>query len=113
MKICFRYICIVVFCVLSFVELHADLFDGMFSVRHIDRADGLSSERVFSIVEDGDNVMWISTRNGVDRYNGHSVKNYSLSSNYYYGDMAGRIIRLFIDKRLGLLAYDHTGRIYK
>ena len=82
MKINLKYILLVISFVLSV----------MFSVRHIGRTDGLSSERVFSIVEDNDNVMWISTRTGVDRYNGRTVKNYSLSANYYYGDLAGRII---------------------
>ena len=113
MKINLKYIVLVISFVLSVSALYAESFDGMFSVRHIGRTDGLSSERVFSIVEDNDNVMWISTRTGVDRYNGRTVKNYSLSANYYYGDLAGRIIRLNFDNKLGLLAYDHTGRIYK
>lgn len=113
MKINLKYILLVISFVLSISALYAESFDGMFSVRHIGRTDGLSSERVFSIVEDNDNVMWISTRTGVDRYNGRTVKNYSLSANYYYGDLAGRIIRLYFDNKLGLLAYDHTGRIYK
>ena len=113
MKVIFKYIIAVIFSVFSFADLFSDVFDGAFSIRHIGRADGLSSERVFSIVEDNDNVMWISTRTGVDRYNGLTVKNYSLLGNYYYGDMAGRIIRLFHDNHFGLLAYDHTGRIYR
>jgi signal transduction histidine kinase/DNA-binding response OmpR family regulator/ligand-binding sensor domain-containing protein len=113
MKINFRHIVLAISLVLSVSALYAESFDGMFGVRHIDRTDGLSSERVFSIVEDNDNVMWISTRTGVDRYNGRTVKNYALSSNYYYGDLAGRITRLYFDDKLGLLAYDHTGRIYK
>ena len=76
MKINFKYIILGIFCVLSVSALYAESFDGMFSVRHIGRTDGLSSERVFSIVEDNDNVIWISTRTGVDRYNGRTVKNY-------------------------------------
>ena len=113
MKIDLKYIILSISIILFILDLHAQSFDGMFSVRHIGRNDGLSSERVFSIVEDDDHVMWISTRTGVDRYNGHTVKNYSLPGNYYYGDMAGKIIRLFFDDGLGLLAYDNTGRIYK
>lgn len=74
MKINFRHIVLAISLVLSVSALYAESFDGMFGVRHIDRTDGLSSERVFSIVEDNDNVMWISTRTGVDRYNGRTVK---------------------------------------
>lgn len=113
MKIDLKYIILSISIILFILDLHAQSFDGMFSVRHIGRNDGLSSERVFSIVEDDDHVMWISTRTGVDRYNGRTVKNYSLPGNYYYGDMAGKIIRLYIDGSFGLLAYDNTGRIYK
>ena len=56
MKINLKYILLVISFVLSVYALYAESFDGMFSVRHIGRTDGLSSERVFSIVEDNDNV---------------------------------------------------------
>ena len=50
MKINLKYILLVISFVLSISALYAESFDGMFSVRHIGRTDGLSSERVFSIV---------------------------------------------------------------
>ncbi|OJU54119.1 MAG: hybrid sensor histidine kinase/response regulator [Bacteroidales bacterium 45-6] len=85
----------------------------MFDIRHIGYAEGLSSQRVFSIAEDQDGAMWIATKAGIDRYNGYMVKSYSLPGNFYYGDMAGRTLRVLYDKQYGLWAYDNTGKIYR
>jgi DNA-binding response OmpR family regulator/ligand-binding sensor domain-containing protein/two-component sensor histidine kinase len=76
-------------------------------------SDGLSSHRVFTIIEDQFGGIWISTKAGVDRYNGHSIKNYKLTGDFYFGDMAGRTIQLFQSKQGDIWAYDNTGRIYK
>ena len=51
-------------------------------------------------------------KTGIDRYNGHTVKNYDLPGSFYYGDLAGRRLYLLYDAQQGLFAYDHTGRIY-
>lgn len=60
------------------MAVKAELTNRMFDIRHVGYAEGLSSQRVFSIVEDGDGAMWIATKTGIDRYNGHTVKNYDL-----------------------------------
>lgn len=112
MKLSVRYIVIIIVCLFT-VQLQAGLLNGMFNVRQIGNAEGLSSQRVFSIIEDNHSVIWIATKDGIDRYNGQSVKNYTLQGNFYYGDMAGRRIRLLYDHHNRLWAYDHTGRIYQ
>ncbi len=86
----------------------------MFDIRHIGYTEGLSSQRVFSIVEDKHSVIWIATKAGIDRYNGHAVKSYTLPGDFHYGDMAGRRLRLLYNEQYGgLWAYDNTGRIYR
>lgn len=112
MKLLIKYIVIIIAFSIS-PELHAGLLKGMFNVRQIGHTEGLSSQRVFSIVEDKHSVIWIATKSGIDRYNGQSVKNYTLQGNFYYGDMAGRRIQLLYSQQYGLWAYDHTGRIYR
>lgn len=82
-------------------------------VRHIGYADGLSSLRVYSVVEDKYHAIWISTKSGVDRYNGHTIKNYKMQDDYYYGDLAARIIQLSYMQDGILKAYDNTGKIYR
>lgn len=104
---------IVIILALTSLAAKAGLTNKMFDIRHVGYAEGLSNLRVFSIVEDGDGVIWISTKTGIDRYNGHTVKNYVWPGSFYYGDLAGRRLYLLYDMRKGLLAYDHTGRIYR
>ncbi|MDH6309500.1 signal transduction histidine kinase/ligand-binding sensor domain-containing protein/DNA-binding response OmpR family regulator [Dysgonomonas sp. PFB1-18] len=96
------------------ITVKAELTNNMFDIRHIGYSEGLSSQRVFSIVEDNHGVIWIATKVGIDRYNGQTVKSYTLPGDFHYGDMAGRRLRLLYNERYGgLWAYDHTGRIYR
>lgn len=81
-------------------------------VLRIDNSTGLSSQKVYSLAEDAHGAIWISTKSGVDRYNGRILKNYSLESNSFYGDRAGRIIRLYLNDG-DLYAYESTGKIHK
>ncbi|WP_234408315.1 hybrid sensor histidine kinase/response regulator transcription factor [Marinilabilia salmonicolor] len=92
---------------------NAELTKNMFEIRHIGYSEGLSSQRVFSIVEDRNSAIWVATKIGIDRYNGQVVKSYTLPGNLYLGDMAGRRLRLWYDEQNGLWAYDHTGRIFQ
>lgn len=98
---------------LTTVVSNAELTKNMFDIRHLGYSEGLSSQRVFSIVEDQNSAIWVATKIGIDRYNGQVVKSYTLPGNLYYGDMAGRRLRLWYDERNGLWAYDHTGRIFR
>ena len=81
-------------------------------VLRIDNSAGLSSQKVYSIAEDANGAIWIGTKSGVDRYNGRTLKNYSLESSSFSGDRAGRIIQLYINDG-DLYAYDSTGKLHK
>ena len=81
-------------------------------VLRIDNSTGLSSQKVYSLAEDASGAIWISTKSGVDRYNGRILKNYSLEGDSFYGDRAGRIIRLYHNEG-DLYAYESTGKIHK
>lgn len=83
-----------------------------YQVRHIGLAEGLDNMRVFSILQDRDDVMWIATKNGVNRYNGSVMKVYRLSSDRVYSNAAGRIFSLRQDGDT-LYAYDNKGNIYR
>lgn len=56
--------------------------------------------------------MWISTKLGVDRYNGVTVKSYRLPRQRQYSDVSGMVIKLFKSSRGILMAYDNKGHIY-
>ena len=53
-------------------------FRNMFMLSNLNTDNGLSCPRVYSIVEAEDGAMWISTKRGVECYNGQQVTNYTL-----------------------------------
>lgn len=68
----------------------------MFMVTNLNTENGLSSSRVYSIVEAEDGAMWISTKRGVDRYNGQVVTNYTLATEMQYSDASGRTMIVIV-----------------
>ena len=86
--------------------------DHAFKLKHLGYAEGLSSQRVFSIVEDRDGIIWIATKTGIDRYNGYDIQNYTLPGDFQYSDLGGRRLKLLYDPADGLWAYDNTGKIF-
>ena len=56
--------------------------------------------------------MWISTKRGVDRYNGQLVSNYTLATEMQYSDASGRNIKLTQDHHRQIYAYDNKGKVY-
>ena len=98
---------------LTALGINAELTTNMFDIKHIGYSEGLSSQRVFSIVEDQHSAIWVTTKVGIDRYNGEVVKSYALPGNLHYGEMAGRRLRLLYNQQYGLWVYDHLGRIFQ
>ena len=94
--------------------LHAreQISRNMFMVTNLNTENGLSSSRVYSIVEAEDGAMWISTKRGVDRYNGQVVTNYTLATEMQYSDASGRTIKLLQDCNRQIYAYDNKGKVY-
>src|SRR5687768_9797550 len=78
-----------VICLLAGSPVFAQRQPATIRVRHLTERDGLSSNRINCLVQDGQGFMWFATDEGLNRYDGHSVKVYahipldttSLSSN--------------------------------
>lgn len=57
--------------------------------------EGLSNEHVLSIAQDSLGFLWVGTRDGLSRYDGHGFRTYRLAN----GDLAGREVReLLVDR---------------
>jgi signal transduction histidine kinase/ligand-binding sensor domain-containing protein/AraC-like DNA-binding protein len=72
---------------------------------------GLSGIQTFSAVQDKNGFVWISTRFGIDRYDGRNIKNYPLD---ILTDR--RIIRrtnILLDRDSALWVYTDRGTIYR
>lgn len=85
----------------------------MFTYDHIGIDDGLASQRVYSMVEDQYGGMWVGIKNGVARYNGRTLHNYTLGDADKKGDTGGIIIKVTKISNSVIIAYDNKGRIFK
>ena len=76
-------------------------------------SEGLSSNIVYNIVKWQDGCMWMATRQGIDRYDGFSVKNYSLFKDDIRMLDDGQKISIYTDGIHALWAFTDTGRLYR
>lgn len=83
-----------------------------FTYKHLTQADGLCSQRIYSICQTGDGAIWWGAKNCVERYNGVSAKCYKLSVPEEYSYYAGRYIKLFVSSSGTLYAFDNKGNIF-
>ena len=82
-----------------------------FTFFHIDKANGLDNQRIFSICQTSSGAVWWSSMTGVGRYNGSKVNNYPLDAQTPFSHMGGRVIRLSTDST-AIYAFDNRGSIY-
>ena len=106
------YIQFILLLLATVLPAHGHISRNMFMVSNLNTDNGLSSSRVYSIVEAEDGAMWISTKRGVDRYNGQLVSNYTLATEMQYSDASGRNIKLTQDSHRQIYAYDNKGKVY-
>ena len=77
----------------------------------IDQSQGLSSSRITGIVKEKDGFIWISTQNGLNRYDGYTVKVYNKqNSNIEFNDISS----LYLDSknRIWLTSYGSGLNLY-
>ena len=96
-----------------FAQLEKQVNSHSFTYQYLTTKEGLSNQRVFSILEDKKGFIWISTRSGVDCFNGRTVKNYSLFGEDIIVDGAGRMIYLTKDSHETLWAYTSAGKVFR
>ena len=106
------YILLILLLLATVLPAHGHIYRNMFMISNLNTNNGLSSSRVYSIVEAEDGAMWISTKRGVDRYNGQLVSNYTLATEMQYSDASGRNIKLTQDNHRQIYAYDNKGKVY-
>ena len=105
---------IIIFTMVSLV-IHANgkIDHRAFMYDHLGTENGLSSQRVYSIEEDKYGGIWIAIKNGVARYNGRTLTNYTLGEADKRSDTGGMVIKLTKDSEDNILAYNNKGEIFK
>ena len=98
-----------IICVLILMSLFRASGQEVF---HLGTEEGLGGRQTFSVVRDRKGFIWISTRFGVDRYDGHDFKHYPVS--ILSKDKSPiRSIYLEMDRDSLLWAYTDNGTIYR
>ncbi|MCF0190137.1 MAG: response regulator [Marinilabiliaceae bacterium] len=83
-----------------------------FSVQTLDTTNGIASPVSFSVVKDRHGFIWVSTRLGIDRYDGLHFKHYSLTkSNMRLSDEGVRY-DIFPNTDNGIYVYSDLGKIF-
>ena len=83
-----------------------------FTYTHLGLADGLCSQRIYTIRQTADGAVWWSNKDGAERFNGVSVKYYHIGKLDAYSYYAGRKTLLTQDADGSLLAFDNKGGIF-
>ncbi|BAX79836.1 hybrid sensor histidine kinase/response regulator transcription factor [Labilibaculum antarcticum] len=97
---------------LLFIFLFAGInFLNAQQFRHINVEQGLSSRQTVNVLQDKKEFIWISTRTGVDRFDGKTIKNYTLPITPR--DNAPENFYLKLDKDSLIWAYSDIGQIYR
>ena len=86
------------------------LVAGQGDFRHLTIREGLSSNRSYRAVQDSTGFVWITTDEGVDRYDGRSVVHYPLEKYEESAGMGYQFNRIFIDGKDRI--YVLTNRCY-
>lgn len=97
------------------------LFGENIIFRHLDKEDGLSHYLVNTIYQDEKGRMWFGTTNGVNVYNGKSIKVYqhernnpnSLCNNHVSSIIGNKQGTIFIGTHTGISTYDIKTESFK
>jgi len=81
-------------------------------IRYLGQNEGLNSRQTFNTVQDKKGFIWISTRFGVDRFDGEFIKNYPMNI-LYNGTNPIRVTQVVLDRDSSLWVYTDRGTIYK
>src|SRR5690554_3757723 len=80
--------------------------------KNLDMKDGLSDNTIFTILQDEQGFMWFGTKNGLNRYDGHTFRIFntesenSLESNMIYALCEDGRGTLWVGTGSGVYAYD-------
>lgn len=76
--------------------------------KHLSTKDGLSNSSITDVIQDQDGFIWFATLNGINRYDGYSIKSYK-QNNDTIGLKSYYILKLFIDSQSRLWAATNLG----
>ena len=79
---------------------------------HLSTEDGLCSNAVSKILQDGYGYIWIATWNGLSRYDGYEFFNYRTGSGSKVKNLHNRILDMVIDMSQNVWLYMYDNRVF-
>lgn len=110
MKKIFLLIIVLIATLLSSVPTQASLLDNSYTLVS---PEGISSGTAYNVLRDAEGFIWVSTRNGIDRYDGNKFRHYRLNGNVSRGLHDGMMIYLHQDSEGQLWAFSERSVIYR
>lgn len=86
---------------------------GADKFRVFKKQDGLSSNRLYSSVEDKDGFIWITSEKGVDRFDGRFFKHYSLKFHDESSSFGYLFYFILTDSDKNIFVLANRGHLYK
>lgn len=74
---------------------------------------GISSQTAYSLLRDKHGFIWVSTRNGIDRFDGISYRHYTLGTEKMRTMHSGMIITIYCDEQGDIWAFTERSDIYR
>ncbi len=74
---------------------------------------GISSQTTFSLVRDRNGFIWVSTRNGIDRFDGIVYRHYTLGNTQMRTMRSGLVINIYCDEQGDIWAFTERSDIYR
>lgn len=95
---------------MSILFMHSPILSQQ--INNIGVKDGLSSRQTFNVIQDDNKFIWISTRFGLDRFDGTNIKHYTIDI-MHKDSYPIRSIKLLTDRDNGIWAFTDRGIIYR
>ena len=74
---------------------------------------GISSQTAYCVLKDTHGFIWVSTRNGIDRYDGLSYRHYKLGTKQMRTMHSGMSITIYNDEQGDIWAFTERSDIYR
>lgn len=107
-----KLLTILLFFIISSALRASTISHSDFRYSHLGLTDGLTSQRVYSLVEGLQGEIWLSMKNGIARYNGRLLKHYQMDTPLRFSNAGGKTMRVMMTPQQQLLAYDNKGNIF-
>ena len=88
----------------AFLLLHGIAFSQIYYFDNYSVSDGLAQSKVFAIIQDRNDYIWLGTEGGVSRFNGVNFENFTSEDG-----LAINGVRCIFEDSRGLLWLGHTG----